>query len=303
MKKIQTNLLDYLENDSSDELNQEIKNISKIITNKYDFKSFLNIIMRIAENHNRSHNFFTRIFNILTYFKEDIKKYFTNPEIYELFKNCKRIILFLVEEKMMIIDEAIIKKMIYHPREYTTKFLLQYFQPEIMPFMYEEWFPESTRGYAKLENEIPENFYEKRRIGENDSIICELIRNDSIDEFSTYVAKNQIALESQIVPTIYETNDYLLTGPNPTLIEYSAFYGSIQIFNYLRFSKAHMPPSIWNYAIHGDNPEIIHILEGNFIEIPNDSFKLLIDESIKCHNNKFANYFIEKVDEMNLNFK
>lgn len=31
----------------------------------------------------------------------------------------------------------------------------------------------------KIKNEVPENFYEKRKTGENDSYICEMIRNDS----------------------------------------------------------------------------------------------------------------------------
>ena len=37
-----------------------------------------------------------------------------------------------------------------------------------------------------LENILP-GFIEKRRIGENDSYICQLIRQDSIKEFVFYV--------------------------------------------------------------------------------------------------------------------
>lgn len=73
----------------------------------------------------------------------------------------------------------------------------------------------------------------KKNQGVNDNYICELIRNDSIQEFIQYINKNDISVkEYKIKPSIYETNSFLLKN-TPNLIEYAAFYGSIKIFIYL----------------------------------------------------------------------
>lgn len=94
------------------------------------------------------------------------------------------------------------------------------------------------------------NFYELRKAGENDSPICQLIQKDLIKEFIVYVNKNNTPLNSLIEPSIYETNSFLNSkqfcvtcdfnlyeylvkrNDNLSLINYAAFFGSIQIFNY-----------------------------------------------------------------------
>ena len=63
-------------------------------------------------------------------------------------------------------------------------------------------------------------------------------------------------------------NSFLI-NKTPTLIEYSAFFGSIQIFRYLYQNRVEVFSTIWLYAIHGKNPEIIHFLEENNI-LPSD---------------------------------
>ena len=84
----------------------------------------------------------------------------------------------------------------------------QYFQPEIQPFINEKWFPKydpkrKENGWVEeIKKELPENFYEKRKEGENDSPICEMIRNDKITEFASYVTRNGISLNSKILPSI-----------------------------------------------------------------------------------------------------
>ena len=62
-----------------------------------------------------------------------------------------------------------------------------------------------------------------------------------------------ISLLSTIKPSIFEINKYL--------IEYAAFFGSIRIFQYLRFNNIELQPSLWFYAIHSNNTEMIHLLE------------------------------------------
>ena len=150
-----------------------------------------------------------------------------------------------------------------------------YFQPEIKAY----------KNEAFTQNQL--DFEEKRAIGENDCHLCELIRKDSIDEFITQIKKTNLSLNTVIERSIFETN-LLLIKNHPTLIEYSAFFGSIQVFKYLHINGAQITNSIWIYAIHGSHPEMIKYLEEKKIKCPIESVK----ESIKCHHNEIANYLI-----------
>ena len=78
-----------------------------------------------------------------------------------------------------------------------------------------------------------------------------------------------------------------------SLIEYATFYGSIQIFNYLRTNGVELSSSLWTFAIYGKNSEIIYLLEDNHIDLPDDyDYNKLFFESIKCHHNDVANYIL-----------
>lgn len=162
-------------------------------------------------------------------------------------------------------------------------------------FKGENWNPYVFRQYDDNDNDneedliddddkIPENFYEERKTGENGSFIAKLIQKDSVEDFISHVNRTNLSLKSKIKLSIYETNSFLLKlnkkrfcefndnllNDDTSLIEYAVFYGSIQIFNYLRLSGVELTPSLWLYAIHGCNGEIIHILEENQIKPKNE---------------------------------
>ena len=61
-----------------------------------------------------------------------------------------------------------------------------------------------------------------------------MIRKDLIKEFLVFVNKKELNLDSKLKSSIYETNSFLIKNESITLIEYTAFYGSIQIFQYLQ---------------------------------------------------------------------
>ena len=313
MKDIQENILNFLDEEDNSEENFIILeskfNDKKIKDHSYELLSLLHLISKIGNNHHRFPNFFSKLEQILLIFKEDIKKYFPNSEIFNIFKSNKRILLFLIEQQLIIIDEYIVKRITETDKYIESKYP-QYFQPEILPFINEKWFPKyensnieeekenenenknKGNGWVEeIKKELPENFYEKRKEGENDSQICELIRNDMITEFIAYVSRNDVSLNSKIKPSIYETNSFLLRK-RFSLIEYSVFFGSIQIFNYLRLEGVELTPSLWLLAIHGQNSEIIHFLEDNHVELKDKSYKQVFYESIKCHHNDIANFFI-----------
>ena len=118
MANIHQNLIEYVDNeDAANAEDYFIKfkdfiSTIKIQENKHEFKSFLYLLIKIVNNHHRIDSFINKIERILSLFKEDIKKNFSNFELFHIFKSNKRILLFLFEEKIMIFDESIAKRII-----------------------------------------------------------------------------------------------------------------------------------------------------------------------------------------------
>ena len=306
MQGIQKTLLNYIEENGNTEENLHnlisILEESKICENKHELQSLLHLISKIGNNHHRGLYFFDKIDRIFIYLKDYIKKYFLNSEIFNIFKSNKRLLLFFIEERIMIFDNYI-ARIITTTDKYINAKYPQYFQPELQPFINEKWFPKHIPNswdkrnlwVEDLKKELPENFYSMRKTGEKESLICEYIRKDLIDDFIVYVNKNNVQFNALINPSIYETNSFLIKDQDKelTLIKYAAFFGSIQIFNYLRMNKVELDSSLWPYAIHGENAEIIHYLESNHINPEDKKYLELFQESIKCHHNDIAKYFLD----------
>ena len=77
------------------------------------------------------------------------------------------------------------------------------------------------------------------------------------------------------------------------------FFGSAKIFKYLISNKFDVTKinqkNLVLYAIHGRNPEIIHILENKNVEsYEND---ILFREAIKNHHNDLAHYYENNLTE------
>lgn len=78
----------------------------------------------------------------------------------------------------------------------------------------------------------PEDFLEKRKIGENDNEISKIIWNDLIEEFIIYVNKESCSLDSCTDEPIYETNSYHSGDIDEiALIEYAAFLDLLKFSN------------------------------------------------------------------------
>ena len=327
-KNIQKEFLDFLENEEDPDvnfqnLNQLLKDI-KIRDCQHEFRLFLHMLVSICNNYHRGPNFFSKINQILQILKDDIKKY-ENTRIFSLFKSNKRLLLFLIEEKIMTVDEYFVKQIIQE--KYLKKKYPQYFWPEIKPFMNEKWFPKN-KWVESMKKELPENFYELRKIGENESFLSKLIRDDAVKDFIAYMNMNKISPNAKIDLSIYETNLYIIkkclpnddnsdddnndnndnnndNGSGIALIEYASFYGSGQIFRFLKNEGVKLIESLWFDVIHGKNPELIHLIEEYNVEPTiavkkeKSSYIKPFFESIKCHHNDIANYMIDKYLQIN----
>ena len=135
---------------------------------------------------------------------------------------------------------------------------------------------------------------------------CLLIRQDSIEEFVSYVNKTNFPLTGIICNSIYETNNYLVRNvidredqvkqwknvfrKEMSLLEYAAFFGSIKIFNYLITNGVKLTSFLWPFAVHGNNSEIIYQLINDNIAPYNDLYIEMMIESIRCHHNEIADF-------------
>lgn len=251
----------FLENSQYFDFNYFIR------SKKEEFKKILDILACISNYHHKTAEFSSKIKQILLNYREHIKSTFSNSELLNIFKSSKEILLFLLESRLITIED------LYDQFQYNE--MCHFFFPEIRDKIHDQ-------KVEELELELTENilpgFNEKRRIGENDSYICQLIRQDSIKEFVFYVNNANICLSSKIEPSIFETNLFLIEN-EPTLIEYAAFFGSIKIFNYLRMRNVDLKSSLWIYSIHSNKIQMIHLLEDLEVPAPDNSYvTCLIEE-------------------------
>ncbi|KAK8839663.1 hypothetical protein M9Y10_032033 [Tritrichomonas musculus] len=316
-KRIQESLLEFIEDESNSEENfVQVINDQKIQADKYEFKSLIQIINKISDNHQRILNFIEKIERILVFFKTDLNKYFTNSEKFELFKGNKRLLLFLIEEKIVTIDETVFLSFV--SEENKVMRYIEYFRPEIKEILTEEFVKTYFNKHKeakkeeilkRLQNELGDEFYSKRKIGENDNKLCELIRQKKTKDFIAYVNLNNIPLESYIEESIFETNSFFIFDENNEskeikkvrLIEYAAFFESNEIINYMTKNDVELTPSIWLYAVHSKNAELIRDLEDNHVLPPTSNYESVLKESIKCHHKDVTKYIIYNlIDEKEL---
>lgn len=286
MKAVQKGILDYIDKDDNVQDNylnlNHILEHMKILENPHETKSVFYLIARIVDNHHRGHDFFKKIEHIFLLFKDVIPKNFSNIEIFNIFESNKRVLLILFEMSLLTMDSDIAT--ILTNEKFTSEKYPQFLYPEIKPFINEEF---SNQISANL----PKNYSKERKDENNDKEICQLIQKNSVDEFAAFIKKENIELTATIEPSIFNTSSFL-TGKLPTLIEYSAFCGSFQIFNYLYVNHVQINQNVWDYAIHGGNLDIIHLLEQCKVKPIGDSFLECLYESIKCHENEIADHIL-----------
>ena len=292
-------LLEYIDQTDDDNnfsfvKNKLFKDPKKV--NRQEIKEILEITKNIADNHHRTQNFMQKIKEILKTLQNEIKQFFSNEKLFEIFQNSKLILQFLIESGMIEFSKEIFEK-IRNKFELNGNRFCHFFYPEIKKLLGSENVKDIEDELLLYDPNVFDNFEAKRKSCENESYICTLIREDLVVEFISNVNQTNTKLTIDIKPSIFETNSFLIEN-KPTLIEYSAFYGSIQIFQYLMRNDVKLTPSLWLYAIHSQNADLIHTLESNNVEKPNNDYLECYLECIKCHHNDIAAY-IENFYDLN----
>lgn len=328
MKNFTQELLNFLDNDDNYDENYskliQLINNQQMLENHHKFRVILCIVSKVTNNHHRTALFNKKIEQLFSYLKVYIKKHMTNEEIAKIFLKNKRVLLFLIEEKILELNEDIKIRMANYMTYYSN--YRKYFFPEIKDIL-------SPREAKSAEKKIPENFEELRKHGENDDRLYQLIRKDMLDEFIIFQNTNNIDLSSNIESSEYETIPFIM-GKSISLIECAAFFGSINIFKYLQVNNIELKTSLWLYAICGNNFEIIQILQDNKIQPPTlkkfdyskdvrnqfsqadqeeeeeeedkkveISYDLCLQKAVECHHNQIVYFLKENFSEnISLNF-
>lgn len=134
-------------------------------------------------------------------------------------------------------------------------------------------------------------------LGENPDPLSTILRTDNLEKFQKYLKKTPIKLDSKISASIYESNKLVR---NCQLIEFCAFFGSVNCFEFLLKNGVKPTEKLPSYAIAGGNQQIIDILD----KIPDISFRGTLSYAIAFHRfNLFRWLFEEKretIDSMSL---
>ena len=146
-KNLYTQILEFLED--SDEHNddkvtkesfEKLINVIKsqqIETDKEEMRQFVEIIKSIGENHHRDHHFNKGINQLLLHYKQQIKQTLSNSEIYHMFEDNKKVVLFLLKQDIITISDEISKEMM-NKQENNGNRYCHFFIPELEKFIGEE---------------------------------------------------------------------------------------------------------------------------------------------------------------------
>ena len=235
--------------------------------------------------HYRNHHFFQKIEKLILILildnKNQLNININEDEILNIFIENKRILLFLQEEHIINNKNRLISKIVTNNKLMERNYI-EYFSKEMQELMNEE-----------TNENIQEIKEEYLNTGENEKQICQIIRQDSIDDFINYLTTNNVHINDYIPPSIYETNLLLLKHKNVSLIEYASFYGSMNIFNYLKMKCAIIDYQTYKFAIHSDN----QIMISNFEEYIKQDIKKCLKFAHKYHSFNILEYVQKCIEQ------
>lgn len=287
-KELRNNLIYYIDNGGDCNLEKliDIFEKQKYRGNRSEIKQVLYLMSIISIDHYKCQDFWNRMEQILLYFKSDITNLFSNEEILNIFKMAnKHILLFLLNEKLLFIDDISLQSIYEYPRYF------YYFFPEIQQFLSENQQNEMKKNMININENIFDDFEKKRQLAANDSYICTLIRDDKVKEFVFYVNHANIPLSSSVPDSIFETSQFLL-AKKVKLIDYAAFYGAIKIFLYLLGHGVNISYITWNCAILSNNFKLIKMLLDDVYFAQDVLYDQLLEIAIQAHHDKVADFFL-----------
>lgn len=185
-KELHQILIIFIENECIDDdeilLIELLKKLQNINHRKSpdDLKMILSIVSHIANNYQRNQIYIEKIEKILISLEEQIKQILSNSELFNFFfSNNKKILDLLFKNGIILIDKSIANFLL------TKEDLSLYFYFVIKPFLSENQRNHKEQELSSINDNIFKIFKKKRKLYDNDTYICSIIRRDLIDEFIT----------------------------------------------------------------------------------------------------------------------
>ena len=207
-KNLYTLILKFLEESDDPNDDDARKNLINYIKSHQiegdteEMYQFLEIIKNIGEYHHHDQRFDENLNQLLFHYKDQIKRTLSNPEIFNIFQNNKKVVLFLLQNGIITFSDEIYTEMIYKIENNGNRYC-HFFIPELENFAGEEKMKFVKNELLKAEPTIFTNYEEKREEGENDSYICSLIRQDSIEDFIIYLNRHRLKFYHQLLRRIH----------------------------------------------------------------------------------------------------
>ena len=151
-------------------------------------------------------------------------------------------------------------------------------------------------------NNTEQNEMSTRGVGDNlnlaSKMVCDIIKKDDISRLQQYLIEmGDMQNEFDNIKIVLDESQCytILKGEHLTLIELSAFYGSLHCFKFLLLNNAKISYKLPKYAIAGGNLEIIRICE-----VRQCSFSQTLAIAIKYHRTDVLKWLVE-IKKINLN--
>lgn len=255
----------------------------KFLSSKKEFMKLITTIQTALFTHYSYYDLYEKLIEQLFPY---IKKFFTSDEIY-YFSILNKIKLFFYKNGLINIDTIIHKAKAFR----TVSFIFAYeiYQERREDFNYIFGSKESFLKEVNFPNF--ESFLEFRDKWTNNDPITISIREDDADKLREIISKNNLNYDLEIPYSLFEDiSCFFKKKSMPKMIDYAAFYGSVNVFKYLLMNDSKITEKTLEFAVYGGSYEIIHILES--AKCP---YSDALEASIRVHNNELYDYFINSV--------
>ncbi|OHT08253.1 hypothetical protein TRFO_23253 [Tritrichomonas foetus] len=283
-------ILDSLDNESLEEAKKFIHSQINFFEDKFHLRKLLLCLQSFTNSRPSQLPLYLEIIRDIS---SDLKKFYSSDELFALFQN-REVKLLLLE--LGLID---IKSLI--DLDQHNESLHFFFAPEIKKSFPSKKF--SIRNFNEYLDTFDINEHiEKRKMLKNPDILAFAIQNDDIDTFLSIISSTNTDLNAKIPDSFFEP--YQIINERcmlPTIAEYAAFFGALQIFKYLLMNSVSLDKFKTKLAVAGGNLEIIHFLEEKGHKFDTQC----LNTAIEYQRNDIVRYFHDilevKYDERSLN--
>ena len=183
-KELQSLILNFIDKDDGDfQSLTKFINDNNISKTKIDLQDLLHLLAKIADNHYRGVNFFSKIIKIINFLLPDVRTFYKDQEIYQMFSQNKILILNLIQNNSIILDKQIVNGFRFNLYSINSQTHTKVLSPYYCLYLYLYYKSvNDTQNLKQLEELIKsiinmdiDQIMQLCQKGENEHHICQLI--------------------------------------------------------------------------------------------------------------------------------